>query len=533
VVTGGVLSGLGKGVVTSSIGKLLQMQGYSVTAIKIDPYINIDAGTIRPTEHGEVFVTEDGGEIDQDLGNYERFLDINLHKDHNITTGQVYLQVITNERAGKYLGEDVEVMPHIPEEVKRRIRGTAERTKADFVLIEIGGTVGDYQNILFMEAARQMRLDGDDVVFVHVVYLPIPKHIGEMKTKPAQHSILKSMSFGMTPDFVIGRAERALDDPRKKTLSFTCNIPKDRIFSAPDLEFIYEEPLVFYDQGLDKQILKMFNLEYHENGKIKEWCDFVHRFRELKKEVTIGIVGKYFDTGDFNLEDSYISVIEAIKHACFELRVKPIIKWINSKQFEKDPSKVSTLKELGGLIVPGGFGESGVEGKILAIKYARENDIPYLGLCYGMQLAVVEFARDVCGMKDAHTTEISKDTKHPVIDILPEQVKHLKFSDYGATMRLGEYPAVLKKDTLIYKLYGTDKVSERHRHRYEVNPEYISKIEEKGLVFSGSSPDRRLMEFMEIPGHKYFVGTQAHPEFKSRPLKPHPLFLGLVKAASD
>jgi CTP synthase len=290
---------------------------------------------------------------------------------------------------------------------------------------------------------------------------------------------------------------------------------------------------VFYDQGLDKEILKMFNLQYHDNGKIKEWQDFVQRFRELKKEVTIGIVGKYFDTGDFNLEDSYISVIEAIKHACFELRVKPVIKWINSKQFEKDHSKVLTLKELGGLIVPGGFGESGVEGKILAIKYARENNIPYLGLCYGMQLAVVEFARDVCGMKDAHTTEISKETKHPVIDILPEQVKHLKFSDYGATMRLGEYPAVLKKDTLIYKLYGTDKVSERHRHRYEVNPEYISKIEEKGMVFSGSSPDRRLMEFMEIPGHKYFVGTQAHPEFKSRPLRPHPLFLGLIKAASE
>jgi CTP synthase len=530
-VTGGVLSGLGKGIVTASIGKLLQTQGYKVTAIKIDPYINIDAGTIRPTEHGEVFVTEDGGEIDQDLGNYERFLDINLHKDHNITTGQVYLKVITDERAGKYLGEDVEVMPHIPEEIKRRIRSTAERTKADFVMVEIGGTVGDYQNILFMEAARQMKLESDQVVYVHVVYLPIPKNIGEMKTKPAQHSIQKLMEIGIHPDFVIGRGEKPLDEPRKKTLSFTCSIPRERIFSAPDLEFIYEEPLVFADQGLDKQILGLFNLKYKQNGELKKWQEFIHQIKGLKGEAKIGIVGKYFDTGSFSLEDSYISVIEAVKHACFACGVKPGIQWINSKQFEKDPSSLESLKSLGGLIVPGGFGESGVEGKILAIKYARENNIPYLGLCYGMQLAVVEYARNVCGMKNAHTTEIKKDTPFPVIDILPEQVKHMKFSDYGATMRLGEYPAVLKKGTLVYKLYGTDKVSERHRHRYEVNPEFIGKIEDRGMVFSGNSPDRRLMEFAEIPGHKYFVGTQAHPEFKSRPLKPHPLFIGLINAA--
>jgi len=531
IVTGGVLSGLGKGVVTASIGKLLQMQGYDITAIKIDPYINIDAGTIRPTEHGEVFVTEDGGEIDQDLGNYERFLNINLHKDHNITTGQVYLQVITDERAGKYLGEDVEVMPHIPEEIKRRIRATGKRTKSDFVLVEIGGTVGDYQNILFMEAARQMKLDGDEIVFVHVVYLPIPRNIGEMKTKPAQHSILKLMSIGIVPDFIIGRAEKELDYPRKKTISLICNNKQDKIFSGPDLEFIYEEPLIFADQKLDKQILDLFKLKYKHNGELKKWQAFVGNIKQLKKSVKIGIVGKYFDTGDFSLEDSYISVIEAIKHSSFANGVKPDIKWINCKEFEKNASKLKELEKYDGIIVPGGFGESGVEGKILTAQYAREHDIPYLGLCYGMQLAVIEFARNVCGMKGAHTTEIDKDSSYPVIAILAEQVKHLKLSDYGATMRLGEYPAELKKDSLMHKLYGSTKVSERHRHRYEVNPKYIEQIEKAGLSFSGWSPDRRLMEFIELPGHKFFVGTQGHPEFKSRPLDPHPLFAGLIKAA--
>jgi CTP synthase len=533
IVTGGVLSGLGKGIVTSSIGKLLQMQGYCVTAIKIDPYINIDAGTIRPTEHGEVFVTEDGGEIDQDLGNYERFLNINLHKDHNITTGQVYLEVITKERAGKYLGQDVEVMPHIPEEIKRRIRATAKRMGVDFTLVEIGGTVGDYQNILFMEAARQMKLDGDEVVFVHVVYLPIPKNIGEMKTKPAQHSIIKANSLGIHPDFIIGRAEKPLDEPRKKTISFTCSIKPDRIFSAPDLESIYEEPLVFAEQELDKEILKKFNLPYKHNGELKEWKKFIEKIKSPKKEVKVGIVGKYFDTGDFSLEDSYISVIEAVKHACINNNVKAKIQWINSKDFEKDPKSVSKLKEVDALIVPGGFGNSGVEGKILAIKYARENNLPYLGLCYGMQLAVCEFARNVCGMTGAISTEINKDTKYPIIDILPEQIDKLKLNDYGATMRLGEYPAVLKEGTKTFDLYGQKEVSERHRHRYEVNPEYIPKLEEKGLVFSGKSPDRKLMEFIELPDHKFFVGTQGHPEFKSRPLKGHPLFVGLIKAALE
>lgn len=533
VVTGGVLSGLGKGVVTASIGKLLQIQGYSVTAIKIDPYINIDAGTIRPTEHGEVFVTEDGGEIDQDLGNYERFLDVNLHKDHNITTGQVYLKVITKERAGEYLGEDVEVMPHIPEEIKNRIRGTAKRTKSDFVLVEIGGTVGDYQNILFMEAARQMKLDGDEVVFVHVVYLPVPKHIGEMKSKPAQNSVKQLNSIGIHPDFVVGRSHAAMDMPRKRTISFNCNIAMENIIAAPDLDSIYEEPLVFADQELDIKILELFGLKYKRNGQLDDWKSFIKRIHDLKKEVKVGIVGKYFDTGDFNLEDSYISVIESIKHACYNNQIKPEIVWINSKDFEKHPDRIKVLDDVDAMIVPGGFGDSGVEGKIKAIRYARENNIPFLGLCYGMQLAVVEYARNVCNLDGAHTTEIDKDTDYPVIDILPEQVKNMKFSDYGATMRLGEYPAVLAKGSIVESLYGKTDVSERHRHRYEVNPEFIAELEDAGLVFSGRSPDRKLMEFIELPKHKFFVATQGHPEFKSRPLKAHPLFDGLIKATQS
>jgi len=530
VVTGGVLSGLGKGVVTASIGKLLQMQGYSVTAIKIDPYINIDAGTIRPTEHGEVFVTEDGGEIDQDLGNYERFLNINLHKDHNITTGQVYLKVIQKERAGEYLGEDVEVMPHIPEEIKRRIRSTAKRTGVDFCLVEIGGTVGDYQNILFMEAARQMRLDGDDVVFVHVVYLPIPRNIGEMKTKPAQHSIIQLSSIGIRPDFVIGRGEEELDEPRKKTISFNCNIREENIFSAPDLETIYEEPLIFSQQELDVAILKKFSLSYKKNGQLDDWKGFIKKIHSLKTEKKIGIVGKYFDTGNFSLEDSYISVIEAVKHACFNNGIKPKIVWINSKEFEKDKTKLKKLNVIDALIIPGGFGSTGVEGKIMAIKYAREQNIPFLGLCYGMQLAVVEYARNICGLENAHTTEILKKTPHPVIDILPEQITKMEKSDYGGTMRLGEWKAILTKGTRVQKLYKATEITERHRHRYEVNPEYIEQLVGKGLVFSGKSPDRTLMEFLELPKHKFFVATQGHPEFKSRPLSPHPLFDGLVKS---
>ncbi len=530
-VTGGVLSGLGKGVVTSSLGYLLKAQGFEVTSIKIDPYINIDAGTMRPTEHGEVFVTDDGGETDQDLGTYERFLDVSLTRKHSITTGQVYMTVIRKERNLEYEGKCVEVIPHIPQEVKRRIREVGRENDADFVLVEVGGTVGDYQSVLFLEAIREMRLEGDDILFIHVAYLPIPNNLGEMKTKPAQHSIRELNAIGIQPDIFIGRSKQAMDETRKEKISFICNVRKEDIFSAPDIKSIYEEPLVLDKQGLTENILTRFGLE-HKKGTLKEWTAFTEKIKSVDKQVTVGIVGKYFDIGDFALEDSYVSVIESIKHACWNNGAKPVIKWIDSKEFEKKDACMDALKEYDALIVPGGFGKSGVEGKIQAIRCAREAKIPYLGLCYGMQLAVVEYARNVCGFADAHTTEIDQKTEHPVIDILPEQKKNLESSDYGATMRLGAYDALIKKDTLIWKLYGKkEKVSERHRHRYEVNPEYVQVLEEKGMVFSGVSPDRKLMEFMELPGHPYFVGTQAHPEFKSRPLKPSPMFDGLIKAA--
>ena len=531
VITGGVLSGLGKGVVTSSIGNLLTSQGYNVSPIKIDPYINIDAGTMRPTEHGEVFVTEDGGETDQDLGNYERFMDVNVEKDHNITTGQVYRTVIERERNLEYQGKCVEVIPHIPQEVQRRIESVARADNADFVVIEIGGTIGDYQSVLFLEAVRQMKRERNHMLFVHVVYLPVPHNLGEMKTKPAQHSVRDLMQSGIQPDFLVARAEHPVDEVRKDKLALFCNVKKEEVISAPDLDLIYECPIKFEEQGFLKQVLGKFALKEKSSKQLESWKGYIDKIKNTKKKVKIGIIGKYFDIGDFSLEDSYISVIEAVKHASYAAGAIPEIVWVDSKQFEKDPSSIEKLKDFAGIIIPGGFGGSGVEGKIAAIRYVRESDIPFLGLCLGLQLAVVEYARDVCELKGAHTTEIDPKTKHPVIDILPEQKKNIEDSNYGATMRLGAWQAKLQPNTVVKKLYGKELVSERHRHRYEVNPQYISILENKGFVFSGRSLDRRLMEFGELPEHKFFVGTQAHPEFKSRPLKPHPLFKGFLKAS--
>jgi CTP synthase len=528
-VTGGVLSGLGKGITLASIGKVLQSKGFSVTAIKIDPYINLDAGTLRPTEHGEVWVTDDGGEIDQDLGHYERFLDTNISKEHNITTGQVYQVVIEKERKGEYLGKTVEVIPHIPDEIKRRIKDVAKKTKADFVFIEIGGVVGDYQNVLFLEAAREMKLEGEKVVFVHVGYLPIPEYLGEMKSKPMQHSVKELRTIGIQPDIIICRSDYPVDEIRKDKIALFCNVKKEDIISNPNLENVYELPLIFEEQKLGDKILKKLNLKPRKND-LKEWRKFIEKIKKIKKVVKIGIVGKYFDIGKYRLPDSYISVIEAIKHAAWHNNVKPGIKWIDSKIFEKSPKKISMLKKFDGIIVPGGFGLSGIEGKIETIKYVREHKIPYLGLCLGMQLAVVEFARNVCGMKGANSTEFNPKTPYPVIDFIPEQAKLIRESRYGATMRLGAYPAILKRGSLIRKLYGKDEVWERHRHRYEVNPKYVDILEKKGFVFSGRSPDCVLMEFMELLHHPCFIGTQAHPEFKSRPMKPSPMFDGLIKA---
>ncbi|MGC8812233.1 MAG: CTP synthase [Candidatus Aenigmatarchaeota archaeon] len=529
-ITGGVVSGLGKGITTASIGKVLQLKGYTATAIKIDPYINVDAGTLRPTEHGEVWVTEDGGEIDQDLGHYERFLDTDIGKEHNITTGQIYYKVIERERKGEYLGKTVQPIPHITDEIKRRIKLVAKKTKVDFVLVEIGGVVGDYENVLFLEAARQMKLEGEDVIFVHVTYLPVLRTVGEMKSKPTQHSVKELRSLGIQPDFLICRSEEPVDEVRKDKLALFCSVKKEDIISNPNLENVYELPLIFEEQKLGDKILKKLGLEA-KASRINEWKNFVKKMNNAKKTVKIGIVGKYFDIGLYRLPDSYISVIEAVKHASANNNVKPQIEWIDSKEFEEDEKKLSILDSVQGIIVPGGFGKTGIEGKILAINYAREKNIPFLGLCLGLQLAVVEFARNVCGLKKANSTEFDPKTPYPVIDILPEQKKIIKESKYGASMRLGAYPAILKKGSLVWNLYGKKrKVSERHRHRYEVNPKFHKILQKNGLVFSGVSPDKRLVEFIELPNHKYFVATQAHPEFKSRPLKPAPLFDGLIKA---
>jgi len=530
VITGGVISGLGKGITTASIGKILQLHGYKVTAMKIDPYMNCDAGTLRPTEHGEVWVTEDGGEIDQDLGHYERFLDINISKFHNITTGQVYGAVIDKERKGKYLGKTVQPIPHVTNEIKDRIRKPAEDSNWDFILVEIGGTVGDYENVLFLEAVRQMKLEGEKVIFVHVTYVPVLDTLGEAKTKPTQHSVKLLREIGIQPDFIITRSEEPLDNVRREKIAMFCNVHEEEVISDSNIDNVYAVTLLFEKQDLCKKVLRKLNLRKDKNN-LEDWERFIKKIKRLKNSIKIGIVGKYFDIGTSQLSDSYISVIEAVKHAAWNNNLKPEIKWIDSKIFENDPKKLSSLDKLDGIIVPGGFGLSGIDGKIETIRYVREKGIPYLGLCLGMQLAVVEYARNMCNMKEAHTTEVDKHTPYPVIDFIPEQVKIILESRYGGSMRLGAYPAILKKGSLVYNLYNENNIYERHRHRYEVNPEFVEKLEACGIVFSGRSPDGVLMEFMEIPNHPYFVATQAHPEFKSRPMKPSPLFDGLVKAA--
>jgi len=530
IVTGGVISGLGKGITAASIGKILKLHGYDVTAIKIDPYMNCDAGTLRPTEHGEVWVTEDGGEIDQDLGHYERFLDINIPKCQNITTGQVYGAVIEKERKGKYLGKTVQPIPHVTDEIKRRVRKPAQDSNYDFVIVEIGGTVGDYENVLFLEAVRQMKHEGDKVLYIHVTYVPVLDALGEAKTKPTQHSVKLLRGIGIQPDFIVTRSEEALDDVRKEKIALFCNVHEDDVISDSDIDNVYAVPLLFEEQFLCRKILRKLRLRKDHN-ELKVWKDFISNIRNFDDDVSIGIVGKYFDIGSSKLSDSYISVIESIKHAAWNNSLNPKIKWIDSKIFEKKPEKITSLDSVDGIIVPGGFGLSGIDGKIKTIRYAREQGIPYLGLCLGMQLAVVEYAQNVCNLEGANSSEIDKKTAHPVIDFIPEQVNILQESRYGATMRLGAYPAILKKGTFVQKLYGKNKIYERHRHRYEVNPDYVDILEKKGLVFSGRSPDRILMEFMELPAHPYFVATQAHPEFKSRPMKPAPLFDGLITAA--
>jgi len=530
-VVGGVMSGIGKGVSTASIAKILQDKGFRSTAVKIDPYINVDAGTMNPIEHGEVFVTDDGVECDQDIGNYERFLNTEIYRNNYMTTGLIYQTVIARERNLEYKGKCVEVVPHIPEEVIARILRAGEKTKADFVLIEIGGTVGEYQNLLFLEAGRMMKLRSPkNVLFVLVSYLPVPGTIGEMKTKPTQYAVRTLNSAGIQPDIILARSIKPLDRPRKEKISIFCNMAPEDIISAPDVKNIYEIPINFERENLSARILKKFSLKQRQSDE-KKWLVFYKRSLSAKKPVKICIIGKYFSTGDFTLADSYLSVIEAVRHAAWSLGIKPEIEWLDAEAFEKNPAKLKTLEKYRGLIVPGGFGSRGVEGKIKVIRYAREHDLPFLGLCYGLQLAVVEFSRNICGLKNANTTEVNPNTKYPVIDILPEQLENLKNKNLGGSMRLGAYACKLTKGTRAFAAYGKNIVSERHRHRYEVNNDYRDILKKRGLVISGVNPEKNLAEIIELPKHPFFIATQFHPEFKSRPLAPHPLFLAFTLAA--
>ena len=533
-VIGGVMSGVGKGIASSSIGKILQSKGFKVNPVKVDPYLNVDAGTMNPTEHGEVFVLDSGLETDQDMGNYERFLEMDLISDDYMTSGMVYKHVIEKERNLGYRGKCVEAIPHITEEITRRWKKAAEHHESDISLIEIGGTIGDYQNILFIEAARTLKIKHpQDVMFIMVSYLPVPGSLGEMKTRPTQNAVRQLNSYGVQPDVVIARGTQSLDHKRKEKIAFSCALSPENVISAPDISSVYDVPLNFEKDKISQTILKTLHMRAKsQNGDLDEWRKFVNKRAKAKHELKIAVVGKYFDTGDFVLSDAYVSVIEAVKFSSYWKDANTKLTWINSKDYEVDPKKVEELKDFDGVIVPGGFGESGIEGVLMAIEFVRKNKIPYLGLCYGMQLAVIEYARNVIGWKDAHTAEINPKSSHVVIDIMPEQKKNLEEGNYGATMRLGAYTAILKKGTITANAYGKLEVSERHRHRYEVNPEYIEQIEKAGLVFSGTSPDGKLMEFAELPKsqHPFFVGTQAHPEFKARPLHPHPLFTAFVTA---
>lgn len=530
-VCGGVMSGIGKGVTVASTARILKDYGFRVSCVKIDPYLNVDAGTMNPIEHGEVFVTDDGMETDQDIGNYERFLDQDIPKTNYMTQGQVYLSVIQRERSLGYAGKCVEPYPHIVEEVIHRIDRAVKASRAEFVLVEIGGTVGEFQNAMFLEAARMMKLRApQDVLFMLVSYFPIPAMLGEMKTKPTQNAVRQMQAIGIQPDIIIARASVPLDRMRKEKVSVFCNVTPKDIISAPDIESIYDVPVNFEKDQLGRRILEKVGMKPRRHLS-PAWRAMIRRMRNSRIPVRVGIVGKYFGTGDFMLSDSYLSVIESIRHAAWSLGRKPEIDWLNAEQYEKDPSTVRELNRYQAVIVPGGFGSRGVEGKIAAIRYCREQGIPFLGLCYGMQLATVEFARNVCRMKLAHTTEVNAATKHPVIATMEEQVAHIKGGQMGGTMRLGAYDCKLDSRSKSYALYRRSRISERHRHRYEFNNAYRERLVEHGLLVAGTNVKRNLVEIIELPAHPFFIGTQFHPELKGRPLSPHPLFVGLIQAA--
>lgn len=535
-VVGGVMSGVGKGVTTASIARILTGKGYNVSAIKIDPYVNVDAGTMNPVEHGEVFVTEDGDETDQDIGNYERFLNKNIYRENYMTTGRVYQSVIQKERNLEYGGKCVQVVPHIPIEVRGRIEKAVKKSKADIMVIEIGGTVGEYENLLFLEAARYMHMEApENVLFVMVSYLPVPAKIGEMKTKPTQHAVRSLNEAGIQPDFIIARSVVDIDEPRRKKLAIFCNVAREDVVSAPDVKSIYDIPINFEKNELGNRILKKFGLKARKKDLV-DWRAMVNKINKAEKQVNIGVVGKYFSTGDFTLSDSYISVIEALKHGGLANRTRVNMEWINTDEVEKKGT--GFLKKYDGIIVPQGWGSRGSEGKIKTIEYCRKNKVPYFGLCYGMQMAVIEFARNVLKLKDANSEEVNSKTKNPVIHIMPGQKELIAKEGYGGTIRLGGWPCKIIKGTHLGRAYAKkfgnqEVISERHRHRYEYNNAYREKMEVAGLRVAGTSPDGRIVEAVEITNHPFFIGTQFHPEYISRPLDPHPLFVEFVKVCLD
>jgi CTP synthase len=524
IVTGGVLSGLGKGVTTAAIGKILQSRGVKTGICKIDPYLNVDPGLMNPYQHGEVWVTKDGYEADLDFGHYERFLDEDLAREDNITTGRIYLSVLENERKGLYLGQTVQVIPHVTDEIKRQVEEIARRKRCDVLLVEIGGTVGDIEGMPFYEATRQMRMERGkkNVLFVHVTLVPTLEAVGEQKTKPTQHSVKELRETGIQPDIIVCRTTKPLLEDTKAKIALFCDVEKRDVISDHDVDSVYKVPLILEEQDLGDNILGKLNLRPRKYD-LEEWKALIEKKDRAKEEVTIAVVGKYTE-----LRDSYISIVEALRHAGIALDTKVAIKWIEAVELEKKPEKVATLEEASGILVPGGFGVRGSEGKILAIQYSREKDIPYLGICFGFQLAAVEFARNVLGLEKANSSELDPNTPYPVIDLLPEQKD---IEQMGGTMRLGEIPLIIEKGTLAHKIYNKTEIGERHRHRYEVNPEYIDEFEKRGLRFSAKSDGGRRMEILEIPGHFHFLATQFHPEFKSRPQRPSPVFHAFVEAA--
>lgn len=542
IVTGGVISGVGKGVTTAALGKILKEHGYTTTLIKIDPYINYDAGTLRPTEHGEVWVTEDGGEIDQDLGTYERFMNEDIPKQNNITTGQIYKAVIDRERRGEYLGKTVQFIPHILDEIKQRIAQVAQGY--EIVIVEVGGTVGDYENVPFLHAfkALEREIGSKHFAYILVTYLPAPDHIKEMKTKPTQQAIRLLGQEGIAPDFVMCRSKYPLDEIRRGKIEVYSNLPSDRIIAEPDIETIYQLPLDLEQEQLGRKLLNHFNLASKKEPDFSSWKNLVHNIKQAKNRINIAIIGKYVESGDYELADSYVSIYQALIHAGASCNSSINITWLNAHTFEDNADKLNDLTDFDGVIIPGGFGATGVEGKIRVIEYVRTHDIPYLGICYGMQLAAVEYARNVCDMQGAHTTEVDPDTPFPVIDLLPMQQQVISEQKYGGTMRLGAYVAHVKEGTRVADLYNKlkrrkgDLVVERHRHRYEVNPAYVEQLAKKGLKFSGfyaREDGTQLMEFLELSDCRFFIATQAHPEFKSRLGSSSPLFYGFVEACKE